>query len=43
MGSNFVVMLPAKETVVENEFEACFDVKGRLVNSINVELSDIYL
>jgi signal transduction histidine kinase len=41
-GSIFTVMLPAKEITDIVEKEASLDFDNRLVNSINVEFSDIY-
>lgn len=43
MGSTFIVNLPIIENVKENAFEPCLDIDNRLVQSINVEFSDIYL
>lgn len=43
VGITFIVNFPAKEIVAENTFESCLDIDNRLIQSINVEFSDIYL
>ncbi|MBM7871570.1 PAS domain S-box-containing protein [Clostridium pascui] len=43
VGSTFIIKLPVKEGIVDDEVEACLDFDNRLVNEIKVEFSDIYL
>lgn len=43
VGSTFMIMLPAKKEVADNEVAASLDVDNRLVSEIKVEFSDIYL
>lgn len=43
VGSTFIITVPAKKEVVDNEFSECLDVENRLVSEIKVEFSDIYL
>jgi len=42
-GSTFIINLPVKESVEEIKSEFCLDIDNRLVQSINIEFSDIYL
>ncbi|MHC1681604.1 MAG: ATP-binding protein [Clostridiaceae bacterium] len=42
-GSKFTIFLPLNDLVQEEHHEARLDIDNRLVNSINVEFSDIYL
>lgn len=43
VGSTFIIKLPLKEGIADDEVEACLDFDNRLVNEIKVEFSDIYL
>lgn len=43
VGSTFIITIPAKKEVVDNELVECLDVDNRLISEIKVEFSDIYL
>lgn len=43
IGSTFIIKLPAKEGIANNEAEEYLDYDDRLLNEIKVEFSDIYL
>lgn len=43
VGSTFIIKLPVKEAIVDDEVETCLDFDNRLINEIKVEFSDIYL
>lgn len=42
IGSRFTIILPIKEGIAYEENQVYLDYNNRLINSINVEFSDIY-
>lgn len=43
VGSTFIMTLPAKEEVIDNEIEDSLDIDDRVIREIKIEFSDIYL